>query len=122
MCLGAAFAQMSVSLMVATLLQRCRFAPLHPTTQLIPAACEDWESAGLQNLVPIAQVLRWLQLSGVVFMLYYCLHGGHPLSRRPGCSSQGLCSCCITVCTVGTRCPVVPPFSPLTACPPLQMT
>lgn len=38
MCLGAAFAQMSVSLMVATLLQRCRFTPLHPTTQLIPAA------------------------------------------------------------------------------------
>lgn len=29
---------MSVSLMVATLLQRCRFTPLHPTTQLIPAA------------------------------------------------------------------------------------
>ena len=32
--------QMSVSLMVATLLQRCRFRPLRPNTQLIPTACE----------------------------------------------------------------------------------
>ncbi|PRW33565.1 cytochrome P450 [Chlorella sorokiniana] len=38
MCLGATFAMMSVSLMVATLLQRCRFRPLRPTTQLIPTA------------------------------------------------------------------------------------
>ena len=38
MCLGPLFAQMSVSLMAATLLQRLRFTPLHPSSQLIPAA------------------------------------------------------------------------------------
>ncbi|KAL4419812.1 hypothetical protein ABPG75_006910 [Micractinium tetrahymenae] len=37
-CLGASFASMSVSLMVATLLQRCKFTPVRPTSQLIPAA------------------------------------------------------------------------------------
>lgn len=36
-CLGASFATMSVSLMVATLLQRCKFTPVRPTSQLIPA-------------------------------------------------------------------------------------
>lgn len=36
MCLGASFAQMSVSLMVATLLQRFRFEPVKPNTQQIP--------------------------------------------------------------------------------------
>lgn len=36
MCLGASFAQMSVSLMVATLLQRFRFEPVKPSTPLIP--------------------------------------------------------------------------------------
>jgi cytochrome P450 len=36
MCLGASFAQMSVSLMVATLLQRFRFEPVTPNTPLIP--------------------------------------------------------------------------------------
>lgn len=36
--------QMSVSLMLATLMQRCRFRPLHPSTQLIPTACE-WAPA-----------------------------------------------------------------------------
>lgn len=36
MCLGASFAQMSVSLMVATLLQRFRFTPMKPTSPLIP--------------------------------------------------------------------------------------
>ncbi|KIY99113.1 hypothetical protein MNEG_8851 [Monoraphidium neglectum] len=36
MCLGAGFAQMSVSLMVATLLQRLRFEPVRPTNELIP--------------------------------------------------------------------------------------
>ena len=30
--------QMSVSLMLATLLQRCRFRPLRPTSKLIPIA------------------------------------------------------------------------------------
>lgn len=40
MCLGATFATMSVSLMLATLMQRCAFRPLRPTTQLIPASCE----------------------------------------------------------------------------------
>ncbi|GLC47259.1 hypothetical protein PLESTB_001835900 [Pleodorina starrii] len=38
MCLGASFAQMSVSLMAATLLQRFRFTPLHPSSRLIPVA------------------------------------------------------------------------------------
>jgi cytochrome P450 len=36
MCLGASFAQMSVSLMVATLLQRFRFEPVTPNMPLIP--------------------------------------------------------------------------------------
>eukprot|EP00775_Hariotina_reticulata_P002129 gene2129-2448_t len=36
MCLGASFAQMSVSLMVATLLQRLKFTPLKPNSPLIP--------------------------------------------------------------------------------------
>ncbi|GLI63266.1 hypothetical protein VaNZ11_006170 [Volvox africanus] len=38
MCLGASFAQMSVCLMAATLLQRFRFTPLVPNTALIPVA------------------------------------------------------------------------------------
>ncbi|GFR44797.1 hypothetical protein Agub_g6132, partial [Astrephomene gubernaculifera] len=38
MCLGASFAQMSVVLMAAVLLQRFSFTPLHPNTPLIPAA------------------------------------------------------------------------------------
>lgn len=36
MCLGASFAQMSVSLMVATLLQKFKFEPVTPSTPLIP--------------------------------------------------------------------------------------
>eukprot|EP00198_Chlamydomonas_reinhardtii_P014407 XP_001703744.1 cytochrome P450 [Chlamydomonas reinhardtii] len=36
MCLGASFAQMSVALMAATLLQRFRFTPLAPCSPLIP--------------------------------------------------------------------------------------
>ncbi|KAG2435417.1 hypothetical protein HYH02_011918 [Chlamydomonas schloesseri] len=36
MCLGASFAQMSVCLMAATLLQRFRFTPLSPSSPLIP--------------------------------------------------------------------------------------
>jgi cytochrome P450 len=36
MCLGASFAQMSVSLMVATLLQKFKFEPATPSTPLIP--------------------------------------------------------------------------------------
>jgi cytochrome P450 len=36
MCLGASFAQMSVSLMVATLLQKFKFDPVTPNTPLIP--------------------------------------------------------------------------------------
>ena len=36
MCLGANFAQMSVTLMAATLLQRFRFRPVRPDSQLIP--------------------------------------------------------------------------------------
>jgi hypothetical protein len=36
MCLGASFAQMSVSLMVATLLQRFSFEPVAPCSPLIP--------------------------------------------------------------------------------------
>lgn len=36
MCLGASFAQMSVMLMVATLLQKFRFEPSTPNTPLIP--------------------------------------------------------------------------------------
>lgn len=36
MCLGSSFAQMSVSLMAATLLQRFRFTPMTPNTSLIP--------------------------------------------------------------------------------------
>lgn len=36
MCLGASFAQMSVSLMVASLLQKFRFEPVRPSTPLIP--------------------------------------------------------------------------------------
>mgnify|MGYP001806755631 CR=1 FL=1 len=36
MCLGASFASMSVSLMVATLLQKFKFKPITPCTLLIP--------------------------------------------------------------------------------------
>jgi hypothetical protein len=36
MCLGASFAQMSVTLMAATLLQRFKFRPVRPNSQLIP--------------------------------------------------------------------------------------
>lgn len=36
MCLGASFAQMSVSLMVATLLQKFKFVPVRPNSPLIP--------------------------------------------------------------------------------------
>eukprot|EP00887_Chlorella_sp_A99_P004562 scaffold84.g4562.t1 len=38
MCLGSMFAEMSVSLMTATLLQRCRFRPVHPASPLPPIA------------------------------------------------------------------------------------
>jgi cytochrome P450 len=36
MCLGASFAQMSVSLMVASLLQKFKFEPVTPASPLIP--------------------------------------------------------------------------------------
>ena len=38
MCLGAPFAQMSVALMAAVLLQHFRFTPVRPDTQLLPVA------------------------------------------------------------------------------------
>lgn len=38
MCLGASFAQMSVSLMVATLLQKFKFEPVNPNSPLIPVS------------------------------------------------------------------------------------
>jgi len=36
MCLGAGFAQMSVTLMAAAMLQHCTFTPIRPTSQLLP--------------------------------------------------------------------------------------
>ena len=77
-CLGATFATMSVSLMLATLMQRCCFRPLHPTTPLIPASCEPrglavW-LAGLECVWPLPQLAPLPLSAAAVCCCSRCCH------------------------------------------------